>query len=77
MLVDQEKPDDGTLKLGETVKISYVDQSRDALEGDKSVWDVITGGAQTIVLGKRDLMERFRLTDERKKKAPTTQMEHS
>ncbi len=74
MLVDQEKPDAGTLKLGETVKISYVDQSRDALEGDKSVWDVITGGAQTITLGKREVNSRayctqfnFKGSDQQKK----------
>ncbi len=74
MLVDQEKPDAGTLKLGETVKISYVDQSRDTLEGDKSVWDVITGGAQTIQLGKREVNSRayctsfnFKGSDQQKK----------
>ena len=74
MLVDQEKPDAGTLKLGETVKISYVDQSRDSLEGDKSVWDVITGGAQTITLGKREVNSRaycttfnFKGSDQQKK----------
>ncbi len=74
MLVGQEKPDSGTLKLGETVKISYVDQSRDALEGDKSVWDVITGGAQTILLGKREVNSRaycttfnFKGSDQQKK----------
>ena len=74
MLVDQEKPDAGSLKLGETVKISYVDQSRDSLEGDKSVWDVITGGAQTILLGKREVNSRayctqfnFKGSDQQKK----------
>ncbi len=74
MLVGQEKPDAGTIKLGDTVKISYVDQSRDALAGDKSVWDVITGGAQTITLGKREVNSRayctqfnFKGSDQQKK----------
>jgi ATP-binding cassette ChvD family protein len=74
MLVGQEKPDAGTIKLGETVKISYVDQSRDALAGDKSVWDVITGGAPTISLGKREMNSRayctqfnFKGSDQQKK----------
>jgi ATP-binding cassette ChvD family protein len=74
MVVGQEKPDAGTIKLGETVKISYVDQSRDALAGDKSVWDVITGGAPTITLGKREVNSRtyctqfnFKGSDQQKK----------
>ncbi|HEX7600361.1 MAG TPA: energy-dependent translational throttle protein EttA, partial [Polyangiaceae bacterium] len=74
MLVGQEKPDSGELRLGETVKISYVDQSRDALDGDKSVWDVITGGAQSIMLGKREVNSRaycttfnFKGSDQQKK----------
>jgi ATP-binding cassette ChvD family protein len=58
MIVGQEKPDSGTLKLGETVKVSYVDQSRDALEGDKSVWDVISRGEPNITLGKREVNSR-------------------
>ncbi len=56
------------------MKISYVDQSRDALEGDKSVWDVITGGAPTLSLGKRELNSRayctqfnFKGSDQQKK----------
>lgn len=74
MLVGQEKPDGGELKLGETVKISYVDQSRDALEGDKSVWDVISGGEPTLTLGKREVPSRaycgwfnFKGSDQQKK----------
>ena len=46
MITGQEKPDAGTLRLGETVQIGYVDQSRDALAADKSVWEEITGGAR-------------------------------
>jgi ATP-binding cassette ChvD family protein len=74
MLVGQEKPDKGTLKLGETVKISYVDQSRDALQGDKSVWEVISGGEPTLTLGKREVNSRaycswfnFKGSDQQKK----------
>ena len=74
MLVGQEKPDKGELKIGETVKISYVDQSRDALAGDKSVFDVISGGEPTLVLGKREVNSRaycgwfnFRGSDQQKR----------
>jgi sulfate-transporting ATPase len=74
MIVGQEKPDSGTLKLGETVKVSYVDQSRDALEGDKSVWDVISRGEPNITLGKREVNSRaycawfnFKGSDQQKK----------
>ncbi|MBX3228695.1 MAG: energy-dependent translational throttle protein EttA [Labilithrix sp.] len=74
MLVDQEKPDAGTLKVGETVKVSYVDQSRDALQGDKSVWEVISGGNPTVELGKREVNSRaycswfnFKGSDQQKK----------
>jgi ATP-binding cassette ChvD family protein len=74
MIIGQEKPDDGALKLGETVKVSYVDQSRDALEGAKSVWEVISGGEQTIELGKREVPSRaycswfnFKGSDQQKK----------
>ena len=44
MIIGQEKPDGGTLRVGETVKLAYVDQSRDALDGDKTVYEEITGG---------------------------------
>ena len=53
MITGQEKPDGGTLRLGETVKVGYVDQSRDALDADKTVWEEITGGEDEIELGKR------------------------
>jgi sulfate-transporting ATPase len=58
MLVGEEKPDGGTLKVGETVKIGYVDQSRDSLKGDKSVWDEISGGEEEIVLGSKKVNSR-------------------
>ena len=54
MITGQEQPDGGTLRLGETVQIGYVDQSRDALAADKSVWEEITGGHDDVELGKRD-----------------------
>src|SRR5919197_1417651 len=53
MIVGQEKPDRGTLRLGETVKLAYVDQSRDALDGSHTVFEEISGGADTITLGTR------------------------
>ena len=58
MLVGQEAPDAGTLKVGETVQIGYVDQSRAALSPDKSVWEEISGGDEEIVLGKRTVKSR-------------------
>ena len=51
MITGQEKPDGGTLKVGETVDIAYVDQSRDALDPDKSVWQEISEGKGTIEFG--------------------------
>src|SRR6185295_15422632 len=51
MIVGQEKPDAGTLRLGETAKLAYVDQSRDVLSAAKSVWDEISDGQDTIALG--------------------------
>ena len=58
MITGQEKPDGGTLRLGETVKVGYVDQSRDALGPDKSVWEEITGGKDEVELGKREVASR-------------------
>jgi sulfate-transporting ATPase len=58
MITGQEQPDDGTLRLGETVQVGYVDQSRDALAGDKSVWEEITGGGDEVELGKRTVASR-------------------
>src|SRR5690606_29537118 len=51
MLTGQEKPDAGTVTYGDTVKLSYVDQSRDALDANKTVWEEISGGAEQIELG--------------------------
>ncbi|GMV23055.1 MAG: energy-dependent translational throttle protein EttA [Acidimicrobiia bacterium] len=58
MLVGQEKPDGGTLKVGETVQIGYVDQSRDALSADKTVYDEISEGNEEVELGKRTVNAR-------------------
>ena len=58
MLVGQEQPDGGTLKLGDTVKIGYVDQSRDSLNADKTVWDEISHGEDEIVLGQKKVNSR-------------------
>ena len=58
MLTDNEKPDTGTLRLGETVQLGYVDQSRDALADDKTVWEVISDGLDELELGNRTMPSR-------------------
>jgi sulfate-transporting ATPase len=58
MITGQEKPDGGTLKVGETVQIGYVDQSRDALDANKTVWEEISGGHDEIELGKKKVASR-------------------
>ncbi|MGA8192398.1 MAG: energy-dependent translational throttle protein EttA [Acetobacteraceae bacterium] len=58
MIIGQEEPDAGTLRVGETVKLGYVDQSRDSLNADKTVWQEISGGEDTIYLGKRGVPSR-------------------
>jgi ATPase subunit of ABC transporter with duplicated ATPase domains len=58
MIVGQEKPDAGTLRVGDTVKLAYVDQSRDALDAGKSVWEEISGGADVLTLGGRTMPSR-------------------
>ncbi len=58
MLVGVEKPDAGTIRLGETVRLAHVDQSRDALDAKKTVWEEISGGADRIPLGKREIASR-------------------
>jgi len=52
MITGQEKPDSGSIRVGETVKLGYVDQSRDALDPNKTVWEEISGGAEVVKLGK-------------------------
>jgi sulfate-transporting ATPase len=58
MITGQEKPDAGSLRLGETVQVGYVDQSRDALNPDKTVWEEITGGLDEVEMGKRTVPGR-------------------
>ncbi len=58
LLTGQEKPDAGTLRIGETVHIGYVDQSRDTLDPKKTVWEEISGGLDVLELGKRTMQSR-------------------
>ncbi len=74
MITGQEKPDLGSIKIGESVQLGYVDQSRDALDGKKNVWEEISGGYDIITLGKREMNSRayvgafnFKGSDQQKK----------
>ncbi len=74
MIIGQEPPDEGTIKLGDTVKLAFVDQSRDALDPNKNVWEEISGGAEVIHLGDMQMNSRvytgafnFKGTDQQKK----------
>jgi ATP-binding cassette ChvD family protein len=74
MIVGQEKADKGTIKVGESVHLGYVDQSRDALDGKNNVWEEISGGQDIIMLGKREVNSRaycsnfnFKGADQQKK----------
>ncbi|MEN0061909.1 MAG: energy-dependent translational throttle protein EttA [Myxococcota bacterium] len=58
MIVGQETPDEGTLQVGETVQLAYVDQSREDLDGSKSVWENISGGHDVMRLGSREINSR-------------------
>ncbi|MBW7959360.1 MAG: energy-dependent translational throttle protein EttA [Candidatus Promineofilum sp.] len=58
MIVGQEQPDDGRLTVGQSVKLAYVDQSRDTLDSEKTVWQEISGGEETLELGKRKVNSR-------------------
>ena len=58
MITGQEKPDSGAIVLGPTVKLAYVDQSRDALENDKTVWEAVSGGADILTIGKFEMPSR-------------------
>ena len=58
MIVGEEKPDQGDIRLGETVQLAYVDQSRDALDPEKTVWEVISGGEEMIAVGRREIQSR-------------------
>ncbi|WGS22178.1 MULTISPECIES: energy-dependent translational throttle protein EttA [unclassified Bradyrhizobium] len=74
MITEQETPDKGTITVGETVHLGYVDQSRDALDGSKTVWEEISGGNELILLGKKEVNSRgycsafnFKGADQQKK----------
>ena len=74
MITSQDKPDNGTIEIGESVHLGYVDQSRDSLDGKKSVWEEISGGNELILLGKREVNSRaycgsfnFKGADQQKK----------
>jgi ATP-binding cassette ChvD family protein len=74
MIIGEQKPDAGQLVIGETVKVAYVDQSRAALDPNKSAWEEISGGEEKIPLGKRDISSRaysgwfgFKGSDQQKK----------
>jgi len=58
MITGQEKPDGGSIRIGETVRLGYVDQSRDALDPTKTVWEEISGGAEVVKLGKHEANTR-------------------
>jgi sulfate-transporting ATPase len=58
MITGQEKPDSGEVTVGHTVKLAYVDQSRDALEGEKNVWEAVSGGADILAVGKFEMQSR-------------------
>jgi ATP-binding cassette ChvD family protein len=73
LITGEEKPDAGSLRLGDTVELSYVDQSRDFLEPEKTVWEVISGGEERIQVGGREIASRadvpsfnFKGTDQQK-----------
>jgi energy-dependent translational throttle protein EttA len=74
MITGQEQPDAGSLRVGDTVKLGYVDQSRDSLDPDKTVWQEVSGGEEVIYLGKRAVQSRayvaafnFKGSDQQKK----------
>jgi sulfate-transporting ATPase len=74
MITGEERPDAGSLRVGDTVEPAYVDQSRDALDAKKSVWEEISGGAERLIVGKREVPSRayvasfnFKGSDQQKK----------
>jgi ATP-binding cassette ChvD family protein len=74
MVTGKEQPDKGSLKIGQTVKLGYVDQSRESLDGEKTVWEEVSGGEELLTLGSRKINSRaycasfnFQGTDQQKK----------
>src|SRR5690606_27025029 len=58
LITGQEQPDNGTIKIGETVKLGYVDQRRDSLDDTKTVWEEVSDGNDIVLLGKREINSR-------------------
>jgi ATP-binding cassette ChvD family protein len=74
MITRQEKPDSGTIRIGDTVKLAYIDQSRDALDPNKNIWEMISDGQDIVAIGTRQINSRayvsrfnFSGTDQQKK----------
>jgi len=74
MIIGQEQPDSGSIRLGDTVKLAYVDQSRDVLDPEQTIWEAISGGQDTVWLGTKEVNSRayvgkfnFSGTDQQKK----------
>ncbi|CAN5533551.1 energy-dependent translational throttle protein EttA [soil metagenome] len=74
LITGREQPDGGSVKVGETVKLSYVDQSRDALDPNKTIWQEVSGGTDVMIVGKREINSRayvgsfnFKGADQQKK----------
>jgi ATPase subunit of ABC transporter with duplicated ATPase domains len=72
MITGQETPDEGTFRTGDTVKLTYVDQSRESLDPDKSIWQTISDGQEVLQLGKQQVLSRayvgrFQFPDQQKK----------
>jgi ATP-binding cassette ChvD family protein len=74
LITGREQPDQGSVKVGETVKLSYVDQSRDALDPNKTIWEEVSGGTDVMIVGKREINSRayvgsfnFKGADQQKK----------
>jgi ATP-binding cassette ChvD family protein len=74
LITGREQPDQGTVKVGDTVKLSYVDQSRDALDPNKTIWEEVSGGTDVMIVGKREINSRayvgsfnFKGADQQKK----------
>ncbi|CAN5459635.1 energy-dependent translational throttle protein EttA [soil metagenome] len=74
LITGREQPDGGSVKVGETVKLSYVDQSRDALDPNKTIWQEVSGGTDIMIVGKREINSRayvgsfnFKGADQQKK----------
>jgi ATPase subunit of ABC transporter with duplicated ATPase domains len=74
MIASQEQPDSGSINIGETVRLAYVDQSRETLDANKTIWEEISGGLDVVTLGSREVNSRayvarfnFSGTDQQKK----------